>query len=143
MALHVTHSRHRGWKKSKNVNKRKMSNRKIYISSRLVTSQFGNLSRLAIDFELSGSKSAEAGGIGLEKLLKDLASFFNNDLGKRTRLISEAQKLERSKSIASNRPESRGLHPVGALARTHRKKSLSVGGRHKKETNSIKDPSRL
>ena len=28
----------------------------------------------------------------------------------------------RSESIASNRPESRGLHPVGALARTHQKK---------------------
>src|SRR3954469_14771103 len=39
----------------------------------------------------------------------------------------------RSDSIASNRPESRGLHPVGALARTHRKRSLPIGGRPEKE----------
>src|SRR3954467_7475632 len=38
----------------------------------------------------------------------------------------------RSESIASNRPESRGLHPVGALARTHRKKSLPIGGRRER-----------
>src|SRR4051812_47288793 len=40
----------------------------------------------------------------------------------------------RSESIANNRPKSRGLHPVGALARTHRKKSLPIGGRPEKET---------
>src|SRR4051812_35356556 len=43
--------------------------------------------------------------------------------------IEEAEIERRSESNASNRPESRGLHPVGALARTHRKKSLPIGGR--------------
>src|SRR4051812_17358512 len=88
-----------------------MSNQNVYMSSRLVTSQFGNLSQLTVDFKLRCNRSSKARGIGLEKLLEDLASFFNNDLGKRIRLTSEAQKLERSESIASNRPESRGLHP--------------------------------
>ena len=32
---------------------------------------------------------------------------------------------------------------MGALARTHRKKSLPIGGRQEKETKSIKDPNRL
>ena len=34
---------------------------------------------------------------------------------------------------ASNRPESRGLHPVGALARTHRKKGFPIGGKSKRK----------
>src|SRR3954470_11606328 len=40
----------------------------------------------------------------------------------------------RSESIANNWPESRGLHPVGALARTHRKQSLPIGGGPGRET---------
>src|SRR4051812_14035147 len=48
----------------------------------------------------------------------------------------------RSESIASNRPKSRGLHPVGALARIHRKKSLPIGGRQERKARH-KDPNRL
>src|ERR1041385_3710303 len=45
----------------------------------------------------------------------------------------KGKKHKRSEPIANNRPESRGLHPVGALARTHRKKSLLIGGRQEKK----------
>src|SRR3954469_8483934 len=43
----------------------------------------------------------------------------------------------RSESTASSRPESRGLHPVGALACTHKKQSLPIGGRQERQTNDI------
>ena len=76
----------------KNVSTRKISNRKVDKSSWLVTSQLGNLSRLIVDFELSGGKSSEAGGVGLEKFLEDLASLFNDDLDRRVRLAPKAQK---------------------------------------------------
>src|SRR3954469_16460913 len=49
----------------------------------------------------------------------------------------------RSEPTANNRPEYRGLHPVGALARTHRKKSLPIGERQEKEAKGIKDPNLL
>src|SRR3954468_22852891 len=55
----------------------------------------------------------------------------------------KSKEHKRSEPIANNRPESRGLHPVGALARTHRKKSLPIGGRQDKKAKSIKDPNRL
>src|SRR3954465_13233457 len=53
----------------------------------------------------------------------------------------EKDKVKRSEPIANNRPESRGLHPVGALARTHRKKV----SRLEDDTRKIKskDPNRL
>src|SRR3954471_18863826 len=57
--------------------------------------------------------------------------------------LRDTTSKKRSEPIANNRPESRGLHPVGALARTHRKKSLPIGGRIEKEATSIKDPNRL
>src|SRR4051812_1370229 len=109
------------------VSRRRISDQNIYKSSRLVTSQLGNFSRLIVDLKLGGGKSSEAGGVGLEKFLEDLASLFNDDLSRRVRLTSKEQKLKRrSELIARNRPESRGLHPVGALARTHQKKSLPI-----------------
>ena len=50
-----------------------------------VTFQFVDLGRLIVDLKLGLSKGSEAGGIGFEELLEDLASFFNNDLSRRAR----------------------------------------------------------
>src|ERR1044072_631310 len=47
--------------------------------------------------------------------------------------IRNTETKRRSEPIASNRPESRGLHPVGALARTHRKKDLPRGGNNRRK----------
>jgi hypothetical protein len=44
---------------------------------------------LVVDLKLGGSKSSEAGRVGLEKFLEDLAPLFNDDLSRRARLTSE------------------------------------------------------
>ena len=59
-------------------------------SDRLVTSQFGDFSRLIVDLELGLSKGSEAGGVGFKELLENLAPFLNDDLGRRMKLAPKA-----------------------------------------------------
>ena len=73
----------------KDVSTRKIRNRMIDRSSRLVTSQLGNFSRLIVDLELGFGKGVEAGGVGFEKLLENLVPVFNDDLSRRARLTSK------------------------------------------------------
>ena len=61
-------------------------------SSRLATSQLGNFSRLIVDLELGFGKGSEAGGVGFEKLLENLAPLFNNNLSRRARLNIRGKK---------------------------------------------------
>ena len=79
-------------RRCKNVSTKKISSRKVDESSQLVTSQSGYLSRLIVDFQLGSGKSLEAGRVGLKKFLEDLASLFNDDLGRRMRLAPKAHK---------------------------------------------------
>src|SRR4051812_9742767 len=79
-------------RKTKSISKKKIGNRSAGISSRVVTSQLSNLGRLKVHLKWSSSKSVEAGGISLEKLLKNFAPFLNNDLGKRVRAMLRARK---------------------------------------------------
>ena len=50
-----------------------------------ITFQLLDLGRLVVDRKLGLGKGSEAGGVGVEKLLEDLASFFNDDLRGRKR----------------------------------------------------------
>ena len=50
-----------------------------------VTFQSVDFGRLVVDRKLGLGKGSEAGGVGVEKLLEDLASFFNDDLRGRIR----------------------------------------------------------
>ena len=62
--------------------------RKADKSSRPVTSKLCKFSRLVVNRELGARKGSEAGRIGIEELLEDLASFFNNDLSRKMRSMS-------------------------------------------------------
>ena len=75
----------------KDINTREIINRREDRSNREVTSQLVDLGRLVVDLELGLSKSSEAGGVGFEELLEDLAFFFKNDLRRKTGGTLETQ----------------------------------------------------
>src|SRR3954463_2647972 len=81
------------------------------------TFQFLDLGRLSIHGKLRFGKSSEAACVGLKNFLKNLAALLDDDLNRRA-IGEQSRTTKRSKPTASNRPESRGLHPAGACSRT-------------------------
>src|SRR3954466_8543221 len=81
------------------------------------TFQFADLGRLSVYGEWRFGKSSEAAGVSLKNFLKDLAALLDDDLNRRA-VGEQSGTTKRSKPTASNRPESRGLHPAGACSRT-------------------------
>ena len=90
-----------------------------------VTSELGDLGVLPIDFNLGFSEGSETEGVSIKELLENPMSLVSEDLRRKGGKTLAGE--ERSEPIENNRPKSRGLHPVGALARTHRKQSLPIG----------------
>ena len=71
--------------KHRNINTRERVNRTEVRSDEAVTFQLVDLGCLVVNRKLGLSEGSEAASVGHEKLLKDFASFFNDDLSRRAR----------------------------------------------------------
>ena len=71
--------------KHRNINTRERVNRAEVKSDEAGTFQLVDLGCLVVNRKLGLSEGSEAGSVGLEKLLEDFASFFNDDLSRGAR----------------------------------------------------------
>ena len=69
----------------KDINTREIINRREDRSNGEVTFQPVDLGLLIVDLELGLSEGSEAGGVGFEEFLEDLAFFFKNNLRRKIR----------------------------------------------------------
>jgi hypothetical protein len=65
------------------VNTRERVSRTEVRNDKAITFQLVDLGCLVVNRKLGLSEGSQAGSVGLEKLLEDFASFFNDDLSRR------------------------------------------------------------